>query len=220
MSATTGLNRPGQRMSPALKRGIGAAAVIILLIAMGLDTRVVPIGSSVGASPDAFSPEQYGKTEFPKARKIIEQRAAPAQQLAEAIANDKAAAVEKYGVPTDIAPIMSVKFTGTVGEGTSGIYNVKVEGVPEDVTLRVQTGPAIMGTTLRDGVGNIEFGDFTNQIEYQNAAAAINNAMKKEVFAGLDRDQLTGKTVTGVGAFQLINPNNWLITPVRFSVQQ
>lgn len=221
MTAATRSHRSGSTgMSPMVKRGIGAVAVVILLVAMGLDTTVVPIGSSVGESSGQFSPEEYGKTEFPKVQKAIEQRAAPADVLANAIADDKDAAVKKYGVPTDIAPIMAVKFTGTVGEGTSGMYNVKVDGVPSDLTIRVQTGPAINGTVLRDGVGNIEFGDFTNQIEYQNAGAAINSEMKKEVLQGLDRDHLTGKKVTVVGAFQLINPNNWLVTPVRLSVQQ
>ncbi|MGB7757644.1 MAG: DUF2291 domain-containing protein [Salinisphaera sp.] len=207
-------------MSPAIKRAIGAAAVVVLLVAMGLDTTVVPIGSSVGESSNKFSPAQYGKTEFPKVQKAIEQRAAPADELAKAIADDKDAAVKKYGVPNDIAPIMSVKFSGAVGECSSGMCDVKVDGVPSDITIRVQTGPAINGTVLRDGVGNIQFGDFTNQIEYQNAGAAINNEMKKEVLSGIDRDHLTGKKVTVVGAFQMINPKYWLITPVRFSVQQ
>lgn len=221
MSATTSSQRSGgAKMSANLKRGIGAAVVVVLLVAMGLDTTVVPIGSEVGAASDQFSPEQYGQTEFPKVQKAIEQRAAPAPVLVKAISDDKQAAVDKYGVPTDIAPIMAVKFTGTLGEGTSGIYNVKVPDVADDLTIRVQTGPAINGTVLRDGVGDIEFGDFKNQIEYQNAAAAINNAMKKQELSGLDRDNLSGKKVTVVGAFQLINPNNWLVTPVRFSVQQ
>ena len=42
----------------------------------------------------------------------------------------------------------------------------------------MQTGPAINGTDLRDAPGEIKFGQFTNQIEYQNAGAALNNAMK------------------------------------------
>ena len=111
-----------------------------------------------------------------------------------------------------------MKFTGTVGDGQSGIYNVSVPGVPDDITIRVQTGPAINGTTLRDGVGGVSFGDFKNQIEYQNAAAGINDAMKTEVLSGLNRDQLAGKQITVVGAFQMINPKNWFVTPVRLSV--
>ncbi len=72
---------------------------------------------------------------------------------------------------------------------------------------------------LRDATGEIEFGQFTNQIEYQDAGSAINNAMKQEVLAPIDTGDLTGKTVTVTGVFKLINPNNWLVTPVSFEVQ-
>lgn len=206
-------------MSTGTRRVIAAVAVIVLLVAMGLDTTVVKIGADVGSTAEQFSPEQYGKTEFPKVQKAIEQRAAPADQLAKALKEGKSAAGKKFGVPGAIGPIMSVKFTGTVGEGDSGIYNVKVPGLPDDVAVRVQTGPAINGTELRDGAGSIAFGDFKNQIEYQNAAAAINDQMKKELLSDLDRDSLTGKKISVTGAFQLINPKNWLVTPVRLSVQ-
>lgn len=222
MTAATRSQRPPR--APATSRTktvVGIVIVIAVLVAMGLDTTVVTQGSSgATASSNQFSAQAYGQKEFPKVQKTISQRAAPAAKLASAIQQDKDAAVDKYGVPGDIAPIMSVKFTGVVGKGDSGTFNVKVDGVPQDLTIRLITGPAITNTVLRDGVGNIAFGDFENQIQYQDAGSGINNAMKKQVLAGLDRDQLTGKTVHVVGAFQLINPNNWLVTPVRLSVQQ
>ena len=71
----------------------------------------------------------------------------------------------------------------------------------------------------RDATGEIQFGAFKNQIEYQNAGAGINNAMKKEVLAAIDPSALTGKTVSVVGAFTLVNPKNWLVTPVELKVQ-
>ena len=55
-----------------------------------------------------------------------------------------------------------------------------------ETKIRVQTGPAINGTDLRDATGEVKFGDFKNQIEYQNAGSAINNAMKEAVLAGID----------------------------------
>ena len=65
----------------------------------------------------------------------------------------------------------------------------------------------------------IEFGAFTNQIEYQNAGAGINNVMKAEVLEGLDRDSLTGKTVEVTGVFKMMSPKMWLVTPVEFTVK-
>ena len=43
--------------------------------------------------------------------------------------------------------------------------------------------------------------------------------MKKAILDGLDTAALTGKTVDVVGAFRLINPKNWMITPVRIDVK-
>jgi predicted lipoprotein len=43
--------------------------------------------------------------------------------------------------------------------------------------------------------------------------------MKKSVLAKVDAGNLQGKTITVVGAFELINPNGWLITPAKLSAQ-
>jgi predicted lipoprotein len=208
-----------KRGSPRFGRVVIGVAVLVLIAAMALDTKVVKIGSSEDMRSSAFSPAEYGKTEFPKVQADVEARAVDAATLAAAIAKDKAAAEKQYGVPAGVGPVFPVKFTGVAGEGRSGIYKVAVEGVPDTLLVRVQTGPAINGTELRDATGTIKFGQFKNQIEYQNAGSAINNEMKKEVLAKVDTSSLTGKTISVVGAFKLINPKSWLVTPVRLDVQ-
>ena len=195
------------------------AAALVLLGAMAWDTTIVTIGSESDVRADAFSPEAFGEAEFPRIQADIVERAVDAETLAAAIAADKAAAAEQYGVPAGIGSVIPVSFEGVVGEGRSGIYTVDVEGLPDDVQVRVQTGPAVTGTELRDATGTITFGQFTNQIEYQNAGAALNNAMKEQVLAEVDTSNLTGETISVTGAFTLINPNNWLVTPVGFEVQ-
>lgn len=207
------------RKGPGVRRALIAAGVVIVLVAMGLDTTVVKIGSSNDTRKAGFSPEAYGKSEFPKVQAAIEKRAVDAATLAEAIAKDQTAAAKKYGVDATMGPEMAVKFTGVAGEGKSGIYPVKVQGVPDGISIRVQTGPAINGTDLRDAIGTIKFGQFKNQIEYQNAGAALNNEMKKEVLSKVDTSKLAGKTISVTGAFLMINPKNWLVTPVKLSVQ-
>ncbi|PYE84839.1 DUF2291 family protein [Pseudoroseicyclus aestuarii] len=202
-----------------LRIGIGAVALIALLAAMALDTTVVRDGSDLDLQAQGFSPEAYGAETFPVIQASVQERAVEAPTLAEAIATDKAAAGEEYGVPGGIGPVFPVSFTGTVLEGSAGIYAVAVDGVPDDVTIRVQTGPAINGTDLRDSTGEITFGQFTNQIEYQDAGAAINDAMKEQVLAPLDTSDLTGSTIAVTGVFKMINPANWLVTPVEMAVQ-
>ncbi|WP_419759341.1 DUF2291 family protein [Acidisoma sp.] len=208
-----------RQAKPKLRAVWAAVAVIVLLVAMGLNTKVVSLRSQVAAQPGAFDPAAYGEAEFPKIQSLIESHAVDAATLAAAIAKDSAAAGTKYGVPGEIGPEFSVKFTGVAGKAMFGVYTINVPGVSPGVTVRVQTGPAINGTDVRDATGTINFGQFTNQIDYQNAGSALNNEIKSQVLAKVDTAKLTGKTVSVVGAFQLVVPNSWLITPVKLQVQ-
>ena len=63
---------------------------------------------------------------------------------------------------------------------------------------------------------------------YQNNPLSIGNTPlvrlnrvvgpKALVLAKLDREKLPGKTIEVVGVFQLINPANWMVTPVQLKV--
>lgn len=217
-SASVPSHRNRFALSP--KRLIWLVVAVVVLVALGRGVKVVDSSSAGGAGPQSFSAAAYGKTEFPKVQNAIKKRAVPAETLAAAIKANVSEAGKKYGVDSgSVGPEMSVSFTGVVGAGESGIYAVKVTGVPPDLLIRVQTGPAINGTDLRDAPGTISFGQFTNQIDYQNAASALNNQLKQQVLSKIDTGSLTGKTITVVGAFQLINPTGWLVTPATLSVQ-
>jgi predicted lipoprotein len=43
--------------------------------------------------------------------------------------------------------------------------------------------------------------------------------MKAQVLSKIDNSNLTGKTLSVIGVFQMINPNSWLVTPVKLDVQ-
>ncbi|MEM8728660.1 MAG: DUF2291 domain-containing protein [Pseudomonadota bacterium] len=194
-------------------------AVVAVLAAIALDTAVVAIGSDEDQRQAAFDPDAFGQSEFPRISEAVRARAVEAPVLAQALGEDKNAAIESYGTPGGIGAFMPVQLEGVVGEGKSGIFDLTVAGLPEGTRVRLQTGPAINGTELRDITGDILFGAFKNQIEYQDAGAGINRAMAASTLVDLDRDNLPGKTVAVVGVFNLINPKNWLITPVSLEVR-
>ncbi|GAD56735.1 DUF2291 family protein [Limimaricola cinnabarinus] len=219
MTMTMKADISASRRRGGWKIAAAVGATTLLLAAMALDTKVVVLGSEEDLREQAFSPEHYGAETFPTVRDSIRDRAVDAAELAEAVLADRTAAAETYGVGSGTGAVIPVRFTGTMGEAKSGIYTVAVPDVPEEITVRVQTGPAINGTELRDATGDIEFGQFKNQIEYQNAGAALNDAMKAEVLSGIDTASLSGREVAIVGAFRLINPKNWLITPVELEAQ-
>jgi predicted lipoprotein len=193
-------------------------AAIALIAAMALDTKIVKIGSPANIEPGVFSPAAFGASEFPKVQAAIENRAVDAGTLAAAIAKDRDDAVKQYGVPLNNGAEISVKFTGVAGKADMGVYPVTVDGL-SNTTIQVQTGPAIYGTDLRDATGTIAFGQFVNQIDYQNAGSALNKEMKKQVLSKVDVANLTGKTISVVGAFKLFKPENWIVTPVKLEVR-
>lgn len=192
-----------------------AGAVVVLLAAMALSTKVVVIGSASDVREVKFEPKAFGEKTFPEVQADVTARATDAAELFAAIAADAKAATAKYS----IGGVFPVKLSGVVGEGKSGIYYVTVDGLPAEMKVRVQTGPAVNGTELRDVTGKIAFSDFTNQIEYQDAGSAINNELKTQVLSKIDNSALTGKTIAVIGAFKLVNPKSWLITPVALEVK-
>jgi predicted lipoprotein len=218
MSSQTSI-ATSRRAKPNLRVIVASAAALIVLVGMALSTKVVKIDSAAAVKSGAFSEAEFGESQFPKVQSAIEQRAVSAATLAPAIAKDPAAAVKQYGFPAGIGSEIPIQFTGIAGKNDLGTYAVTVSGVPKAVVISVQTGPAILGTDLRDATGTINFGQFRNQIEYQNAGSALNKEMKKEVLSKVDTGNLTGKTISVVGAFSLSDPNNWLVTPVKLDVR-
>lgn len=205
--AARGANVPKKRH---LGRWIGVVIAVLAVILVVAGTKVVPDGQEVASGPAAFDKATYGAKTFPTIQKGIAEKAIAAPDLAKAIEKDPEAA-KKEGVESAGNTVYATTFTGKVHDCESGICEVDVDGMPKDVSVRMQVGPAINGTDLRDATGTLGFGQFTNQIEYQDAGAALNEEMKKEVLdpAG----DLDGKTVTVTGAFTAINPKGWLVTP-------
>ncbi|WP_194410347.1 DUF2291 family protein [Microbacterium cremeum] len=220
MSASTAgpTTTPRKKLSTGAKRGIWIGVIALIVLGVVLGTKAVANDDASLQGAQEFDPATFGAENFPQIQESVAERATDAATLAEAIAADPAAAAEEYAVASSGGPVYSVTFTGVVGEGQSGIYEVHVEGVPEGQLIRVQTGPAVNGTELRDATGEITFGQFTNQIDYQNAAAALNEQLKAEVLADVDTAALQGRTITVTGAFTLINPAAWLVTPTEIEV--
>lgn len=214
MSSTTNSQQP---MPRRVSRTVLAACALTVLVlgAIALDTKVVVLGSKDDVRAEVFSAAAFGASEFPKVQASVTERAVEATELAAAVAADPKAAATKYSVNG----VFAVRLQGVVGTGKSGIYYIAVDGLPPELKVRVQTGPAINGTELRDATGTITFSQFTNQIEFQDAGSALNNELKTRVLSGIDNSTLTDKTVSVVGAFKLVNPKSWLITPVSMEVK-
>jgi predicted lipoprotein len=216
MSATAapGARAPARRsISP---RVIGIALVVVIVAAMALDTTYKKAGETTATGREAFDPARYGQETYPKAVAAIEDAAVPLRELVAAIREDPDAAGEQHGKRQGTSPYtFSTTAEGVAGKAEGGLMPVRVKGVPEGTTVSLQIGPAINGTAVRDAAGFIEFGQFTNQVEYAAAATALNEQVKQQVLAGVDRDALDGRRVSFTGAFSSLTPDVITITPIK-----
>jgi predicted lipoprotein len=202
-----------RRISPKL---IGIAVLVVVLVAMAVDTTYKKPGETTATGREAFDPAAYGAETFPKVVTELEDSAVPIAKLHAALREDQDAAGEQYGKRQGTSPYsFSTSGEGVAGKPEGGLLPVRVKGVPESARISVQIGPAINGTALRDAAGFIEFGQFTNQVEYAAAGTALNDQVKSEVLEGIDPASLEGKRVSFLGAFTIITPDVVTITPVE-----
>jgi predicted lipoprotein len=139
----------------------------------------------------------------------------------------------EYGLITvGEAHIYLVKLTGKVTaldtKTSLGVMEVQPDGYGGPIKVRVYVGPRIPSdeTSIRDGVGFINFGDFKEQTEYGKVGAEINKRIVSNVLDPLDKETLVGKTVTVYGAltirtFNLINIDlkKLTIVPIKIEVE-
>lgn len=213
------------RKAQAKKRGrlIFGGAALVLIILMFVSTKIVSTSDSTGVAAGTFSPQQFAEQKYEsEIAPDIESRAEDIAVVSKALSADPAAAAKEFGVVSGSSPaVYSVNLKGVAGQpDANGLLPVQVEGVPAEVKVFVQMGPAVNGTAIRDATGKVDFAQFKNQIEYQNVGAELNKQVKKLVLDKVDKASLAGKTVSVTGAFQPINPAAYIITPVKIEVTE
>jgi predicted lipoprotein len=197
---------------------LGVAAVIVIAL-MALDaTWRDDQAPRPTAGPPKFDAASYRAKNFPRVAAAIDKKAVPLPKLAAAIQQDPDAAGKRYGTRQGSSPYnFAVKGTGVAGKDASGLLAVKVPGA-NDVSVNLQVGPAINGTSLRDVAGFITFNQFINQNDYADAGTALNDEVKAKVLKGVDGQSLHGKKVSFTGAFTYLAPTVMTITPTRLEV--
>jgi predicted lipoprotein len=218
-----------RRRRPAIPWLVAALASVVLLT--GGCAKVPGIyvvekpGSNAAAPGGAFNANSYAAGVWStKVVPTVLARSTDATTLLAAIKADPDTAGKKYGVQSGVGSPYSMMIKGTgrilaVAEST-GAGQLQVDLDPPDgrPDLSIAIGPVFLGTALRDAVGFISFSQFTNQVDYADAATALNSQVRQKVVATLDTAAATGRSVTFAGAFQLLDPNNIVVTPVQLGV--
>ncbi|WEO76866.1 DUF2291 domain-containing protein [Cryobacterium sp. SO2] len=207
---------PPRRVKPWM---FGAVAIVIVVVAAALSVKVVSLEDAAASAAGGFDPASYAADRFES--EVVPQIEDEAIDLATLLGDLNGGGDEAdFGNTSGSSSAYSfpVTFTGVAGTPVGAILPVTVDGVPADVTVQVQIGPALNGAAIRDVTGTVSFNEFTNQLEYQTVATEFNNLVRETVLSGVDPAALAGTTVTVTGAFTRVNPALVSVVPVSLEV--
>lgn len=181
---------------------------------------------AAAAAKSAFDPNAKVEAIWQsQAVPYFEKRAGELKDVVAAVAAGADQAGEKYGNPKKQASspwTYAVKFAGKVvaadTQSRAATLDVDVDGDGKP-DAKVQIGPALRGTALRDTLDFVNFNEFKNQIEWAQFGKAFNEKANTAFLSAIPRDGITGKTVTVVGAFPLPSGSDLpLVTPSELTV--
>ena len=209
------------RRSPIRAWMLWLAAFVVVVAAGAMTTKVISIEDvEAAAAEGSFDPVSYTDDRFES--EIVPQIEEDAVDLSALLADLAAGADEaEFGHAPGTGSSFSfpVTFTGVTGTQTGSLLPITVEGLPEDVTVQVQVGPAINGTALRDVTGTVSFNEFTNQLEFQEAATEFNNRIRDGILADTTLPA-AGEPITVTGAFTRVNPALISVVPISIESAQ
>ena len=205
---------------------VGLAAVMMSTAMTGC-VKVIKIGQEA---------EYTGKTEFNAGDDVAgiwESKALPdlegkAVDLAEFLTEangDVKSLVDKYGkysMGTSGEINYVVKGTAVVEEVNqekkAGYMVVKPEGYDGDVTVKLQIGSVYKGSSVRDSLDFIKFGDYKNQQEWAAVSQSLHDIIDTTVVKAAAPENLQGRTIEFTGTFTANKDDEILITPVKLTV--
>lgn len=104
-------------------------------------------------------------------------------------------------------------------ESRAGYIQVNLDDYNGAEAIKLQVGPVIKGTAIRDSLEIIKFDQYKNQVDYAAVSASINNTIISTVFKDLNIASLEGKEIEFIGCFALDKTDELLITPIKITVK-
>jgi predicted lipoprotein len=187
-----------------------AAPILAVSAGLGLTAcKILPTPSAEngGTAPAFDADRMVGDIWAAKVLPHLRQKAGPFPEVDALAKTDPAAAGAKYGNPKKQANspwTFAVRLDGKIvaanTQSRAATVDVDADGDGK-ADARVQIGPAMRGTALRDSLDFIQFNDFTNQIDFAQFGKAFNTYVDKTVLSKLPREALEGRSVKVLGAF-------------------
>jgi len=209
------------------KRLLALALTAVLAVSATGCVKVVKIGEEGALT---------GKTEFnagdsvsgfwEEAEANIEEKAVELPAFLQEAGGDLKSLADKYGkysMGTSGSISYAIKGAGTVEEVNqekkAGYMVVKLDGYDGPETIKIQIGSIYKGSSTRDTLDIINFGDYTNQEEWAAVSQELHSKIDANVIQPADPGSLQGKTVEFVGTFTADSNDELLITAVKLEVK-
>ena len=177
--------------------------------------------ASGGFNPDSPVAEVWDAIVIP----FLETRDGTFQEVSALSKSDLDAAAAKYGhkEKDGTAPwTFAAKVSGTIvkaeTKSRAAYLDTDVDGDGK-ADVRVQIGPVIKGTAIRDSLDFVNFNEFKNQIQWAEFGKAFNVHINGLTLEKLSRDGLEGKKVEALGAYPLPSAGQpALFTPATITI--
>jgi len=205
---------------------VGILVALVILWFAGLLATVKPIGSVQSLEAVMEGGTAFDKVKFvdsvwdSKVIPTVEKNAVSVGRLVAAIQKNADEAAKEYGNNVGGAYNFLVQFSGKVSKvdatSLTGTVTVDADVAAGSVPVKIQIGPIILGTALRDAVKFITFQQFTNQMQYGGVSDEMNGRVSRDVISKLNLKSLSGKRLSVKGAFtyDAANARDILVTPV------
>ncbi|MEY8337690.1 DUF2291 domain-containing protein [Lachnospiraceae bacterium 62-35] len=129
----------------------------------------------------------------------------------------------KYSMGTSGSISYAVKGTGTITEVNqekkAGYMTVKLDGYDGAEVIKIQIGSIYKGSSTRDTLDIINFGDYTNQEEWAAVSQELHTMIDTNVIQPANPGELQDKTVAFTGTFTVNGNDELLITVVNLEVK-
>ncbi len=203
-----------------------ALAAVLAVSASGC-VKVVKIGEEGALTGKVeFNASDSVSDLWESARTDIEEKAVELPVLLEEAGGDLKSLVDKYGkysMGTSGSISYAVNGTATVEEvdqeKKAGYMTVKLEGYDGPEVIMIQIGSIYKGSSTRDMLDIISYGDFTNQEEWAAISQELHTMIDQNVVQPADPASLQGKTIDFVGTFTADSDEELLITAVKLEVK-
>jgi len=177
--------------------------------------------ASGGFNPDRQVAEVWEAKVIP----FLETRAGTFQEVSALSKSDLDAAAAKYGhkEKDGTAPwTFAAKVSGTIvkaeTKSRAAYLDTDVDGDGK-ADVRVQIGPVIKGSAIRDSLDFVNFNEFKNQIQWAEFGKAFNIHVNGLTLEKLPREGLEGKHVEALGAYPLPSAGQpALLTPATITI--